>query len=125
MRTTFLFLTMSLFFTACATPKYGAMSEVKAGMSSKRIEGKTPKEAVALIGKPMSAYYHKDGSSYHLVYPMGDKEVSMTDLMFNDRLECLSFNFEKDKGFKYDGWKVLAFNCSTIKAEKLDTSLID
>jgi hypothetical protein len=125
MKNAFLLLTMGLFFTACATPKYVAFNPTKAEMASKRIEGKIPKEASNLLGKPMSAYYHKDGSSYHLIYPISDKEVSMTDLMFNKDLECLSFNFEKDKKFKYDGWKVLAFNCSTIKDEKLDTSLID
>ena len=125
MKNAYLVLSMGLIFTSCATPKYVAFSQSKAEMASKRIEGKTPKEASNLIGKPMSAYYHKDGSSYHLIYPISDKEVSMTDLMFNKDLECLSFNFEKDKNFKYDGWKVLAFNCSTIKAEKLDTSLID
>jgi hypothetical protein len=119
------FFLMSFTLVGCATPKYLALNQTKAEMASKRIQGKVPKEAVNLIGKPMSAYYHSDGNSYHLVYPMGDKEVSMTDLMFNDRLECLSFNFEKNKDFKYDGWKAFAFNCSAIKAEKLDTSLID
>lgn len=110
---------------SCATPKYVAMTQSKAEMASKRIEGKSPKEAAGLIGKPMSAYYHKDGNTYHMVYPMSEKEVSLADLMFNKDLECLSYNFEKEKMFKYDGWKVLAFNCSTIKEEKLDTSLID
>lgn len=121
----FSLIAIPLLFVSCATPKYVAMTQSKAEMASKRIEGKSPKEASNLLGKPMSAYYHKDGNTYHLVYPMSDKEISMTDLVFNKELECLSFNFEKDKKFKYDGWKVLAFNCSAIKDEKLDTSLID
>lgn len=125
MKTNLFFIALPFLFVSCATPKYVAFNPSKAEMASKRIEGKTPKEASSLLGKPMSAYYHKDGNSYHLIYPISDKEVSMTDLMFNKDLECLSFNFEKDKKFKYDGWKVLAFNCSTIKDEKLDTSLID
>lgn len=125
MKTIFSLVAIPFLLVSCATPKYVAMTQSKAEMASKRIEGKTPKEASNLLGKPMSAYYHKDGTTYHLVYPMSDKEVSMADVMFNKELECLSFNFEKDKSFKYDGWKVLAFNCSTIKGEKLDTSLID
>jgi hypothetical protein len=115
----------SVFLASCATPKYVAFNQSTAEIASKRIEGKTPKEASSLIGKPMSAYYHKDGSSYHLIYPISDAEVSMTDIMFNKDLECLSFNFEKDKKFMYDGWKVLAFNCSAIRDEKLDTTLIN
>jgi hypothetical protein len=44
-------------------------------MAGKIIEGKSPKEASGLIGKPMSANYHKYGSTYHLIYSISDKEV--------------------------------------------------
>lgn len=125
MKAIFCLICLQFLFISCATPKYVSMTQNKAEMASKRIEGKSPKESAILLGKPMSAYYHKDGSSYHLIYPMSDNDVSMADLMFNKDLECLSFNFEKEKKFKYDGWKVVAFNCSAIKEEKLDTSLID
>lgn len=114
--------------SACSTPKYKTFSTPQNFKTAgKLIEGKTPKEAAAIIGKPMSAYF-KDGdkSIYYMVYPMGDSEVSMTDLMFNDRLECLAFNFEKEKDYKFADWSSnTGFTCGAIKGEKLDTSLID
>lgn len=114
-------------FTACSTPKYKTYSTAaNFKTAGNLIQGKSPKEAAQIVGKPMSAYFKEDGSVYYMVYPMGDQEVSMTDLMFNDRLECFAFNFEKEKGFKFDGWlSNTSFTCGAIKGQKLDTSLID
>jgi hypothetical protein len=113
---------------ACASTKYKSFDTVSNFKTAgKLIEGKTPKEAAAIIGKPMSAYF-KDGdkSVYYMVYPMADKDISMTDLMFNDRLECLAFNFEQEKGYKFADWSSnTGFTCGAIKGQKLDMSLID
>lgn len=122
-------LTLALLgFSACSTPKYKTFSTpANFKTAGKLIEGKTPKEAAQIIGKPMSVYF-KDGdkSVYYMVYPMADQEISMTDLMFNDRLECLAFNFEKEKDYKFNDWSSnTGFTCGAIKGEKLDTSLID
>ena len=89
--------------------------------------GKSPKEVAQVVGKPMSAFFKNgDKSEYHMVYPMSEGEVGMSDLMFNDRLECLDLIFEKEKGYKYDGWgSNTGFTCGAIKGERLDTSLID
>ncbi len=90
------------------------------------VQGKSPKEAAQIIGKPMSAYFKEDRSVYYMVYPMGDQEVSMTDVMFNDRLECFALNFEQEKDYKFAGWSSnTSFTCGAIKGQKLDTSLID
>lgn len=128
MKTILVTITLLMFTAACSTPKYKTFSTAENFKTSgKLIKGKTPKEAAQILGKPMSAYF-KDGdqSVYYMVYPMGDKQVSMTDLMFNDRLECLAYNFEKEKGYKYDEWgSNVGFTCGAIKHEKLDTSLID
>ncbi len=113
---------------ACANKKYKTFTTADNFKTAGNIvKGKTPKETAQTIGMPMSAYFKEgDKSVYYMVYPMADKEVSMTDLMFNDRLECLAFNFEKDKGYKFDGWQSnTSFTCGAIKGEKLDTSMID
>lgn len=112
----------------CATKKYKTFSTPENFKSSgKLIQGKTPKEAAQILGQPMSAFYKNgDTSTYHMVYPMGDSEVSMADVMFNDRLECLEYLFEKDKGYKFDNWvSNTGFTCGSIKGEKLDMSLIE
>lgn len=112
---------------SCATPKYKTYStagDFKA--AAKKVVGKTPKEAVAIMGKPMSAYYAPDKSVYYVVYPENSTEVSMMDVMMNDRLECLTMNFEKEKDYKFDGWQSdVAGTCAAIKGQTLDTSLID
>ena len=118
----------ALALTACSTPKYKTFSTPENFKTAgKLISGKTPKEAAQILGKPMSAYFHDgDTNVYYMVYPMGDSEVSMTDVMFNDRLECLAFNFEKEKGYKFADWSSnTGFTCGAIKGQKLDTSLID
>lgn len=113
--------------TSCASKKYKTFSTPQNFKSAaKQIQGKSPKEAAQIIGTPMSAYFKDGGDVYYMVYPLSDKEVGMTDIMFNDRLECLSLNFEKEKGFKFDNWQSdVGFTCGAIKGEKLDTSLID
>lgn len=119
---------IALSLVGCATPKYKNFTTVNNFKTSgKVIEGKTPKEAAQILGKPMSAYF-KDGdtSTYQMVYPLADQEVSMADVMFNDRLECLAFLFEKDKGYKFDNWSSnTGFTCGAIKGQKLDMSLIE
>jgi hypothetical protein len=115
-------------FMGCATTKYKTFSNPDSfKAATKSVQGKTPKEAAKILGAPMSAYF-KNGAQneYHMVYPMGDQEVGMTDLMFNDRLECLDLIFEKDKAFKFDNWSSnTGFTCGAIKGEKLDMSLIE
>lgn len=123
-----LFALVALNLVGCATTKfksYSSADELK--NSAVSLKGKGPKEVVAVLGKPMSAFYKNgDTSTYHIVYPMSEQEVGMTDLMFNDRLECLDLIFEKEKGYKYDGWgSNTGFTCGGIKHEKLDMSLID
>lgn len=116
---------ISLTTAACSTPKYKTFSTAdNFKTAGKLVQGKSPKEASQILGKPMSAYFKEN--IYYMVYPMGDSEVSMTDVMFNDRLECLALNFEKEKDYKFDGWSSnTGFTCGAIKGEKLDTSLID
>lgn len=119
---------IALSATSCASTKYKTFSsadEIKA--AAKPAMGKTPKETAQILGKPMSAFFKNgDKNEYQMVYPMGDQQVGMSDLMFNDRLECLNLIFEKDKGYKYDGWASnTGFTCGAIKGEKLDMSLID
>lgn len=113
---------------ACATTKYKTFSTAENFKTAgNMVKGKSPKEAAQILGQPMSAYF-KDGdkSVYYMVYPMADSEVSMTDVMFNDRLECLALNFEKEKDYKFEGWSSnTGFTCGAIKGEKLDTSLIN
>jgi hypothetical protein len=124
----FVTATLGLFLTtACATTKYKTFNTTaNFKTAGKMVMGKSPKETAAIIGQPMSAYYKDDNSVYYMVYPMSDSEVSMTDVMFNDRLECLTLNFEKEKDFKYDGWQTdVSFTCGAIKGEKLDMSLIN
>jgi hypothetical protein len=119
---------VALNFTGCATTKYKAFSSASVGKSSEKlIHGKTPKEATQILGKPMSAFFKGgDIGVYHMVYPISEAEVGMTDLMFNDRLECYEFRFEKEKGYKFDNWSSnTGFTCGAIKGEKLDMSLID
>lgn len=121
-------LLVALSATGCATTKYKTYSSADSLKSSAMAaKGKSPKETAQILGKPMSAFY-KGGATneYHMVYPMGDSEVGMSDLMFNDRLECLDLIFEKEKGFIYDGWgSNTGFTCGAIKGEKLDMSLVD
>jgi len=119
-------LISGLLLASCATPKYKTFSTTANFKTAGNIiKGMSPKEAAQTIGQPMSAYFKDDGSVYYMVYPMGDTEVSMADLMFNDRLECLAFNFEKEKDFKFDGWQSdVGFTCGAIRGEKLDLSLI-
>ena len=113
--------------SACASAKYKTFSSADSFKTAgESVKGKTPKEVAQTLGQPMSAYY-KDGdkSVYYMVYPMGEKQVGMMDLMMNDRLECLAFNFEQKNGYKYDGWHSnTGFTCGAIKGEKLDTSLL-
>ena len=119
---------VAMFATGCATTKYKTFSSADSLKSAANAaKGKSPKETAQILGKPMSAFF-KAGSQneYHMVYPMSDSEVGMSDLMLNDRLECLDLIFEKEKGFKYDGWASnTGFTCGAIKGEKLDMSLID
>lgn len=90
------------------------------------MKGKTPKEVAAAVGMPMSAYFDDDKSTYYMVYPESETEVSMTDVMFNDRLECLFLNFEKSKAYKFDGWQSnVGATCGSIKGKTLDMSLIE
>ena len=112
----------------CATTKFKGYSTPQNFKTSASLgKGKSPKEMTQILGKPMSAFFKNgDTSEYHMVYPMSENEVSMTDLMFNDRLECLELIFEKDKGYKFDNWSSnTGFTCGAIKGEKLDMSLID
>jgi hypothetical protein len=114
--------------SACSTTKYRAYSSAdNLKAAAQGVKGKSPKEAAEVLGKPMSAYFHNgDTSTYHMVYPMSDKDISMADLMFNDRLECLDLIFEKENGYKYQSWgSNTGFTCGAIKSQKLDTSLID
>lgn len=124
----FLPLLVALSFVGCATTKYKTFDSAASGKSAtKSIQGKTPKEAAQILGKPMSAFFKGgDTSTYHMVYPISESEVGMTDLMFNDRLECYEFLFEKEKGYKFDNWSSnTGFTCGAIKGEKLDMSLIE
>lgn len=118
----------TLGFVGCATTKYKAYSSPENFKSAiKSVQGKTPKQAAEILGKPMSAYF-KDGdrSNYYMVYPMSEGEVGMTDIMFNDRMECLNIIFEKDKGYKFDNWwSNTGFTCGAIKGQQLDMSLIE
>lgn len=120
-------LCLAVLTSACASKKYktfDTLSNFKT--AGNLIQGKTPKESAQIIGAPMSAYFKEDKSVYYMVYPMSDNQVSMTDLMLNDRLECVALNFEKEKEFKFDGWQSTApFTCAAIKGEKYDSSLID
>lgn len=119
---------IGLNLVGCASTKFKTYSDPTTFKSAgKTVQGKTPKEAAQILGKPMSAFYKNgDTSTYHMVYPMGEKEVGMADLMFNDRLECLELIFEKEKSYKFDNWvSNTGFTCGAIKREKLDTSLID
>ena len=113
--------------SGCATAKYKSYSTpANFKTAGNLIKGKTPKEAAQIIGKPMSAYFKEDKSVYYMVYPLADQDISMIDLMMNDRQECLALNYEKEKEYKFDGWQSdVGFACSAIKGEKLDTSLID
>jgi hypothetical protein len=123
-----LLILVAMATAGCATAKYKTFSSADSLKSAaKAAQGKTPKETAQILGKPMSAFFKNgDTNEYHMVYPMGDKEVGMTDLMFNDRLECLDLIFEKEKGYKYDNWgSNTGFTCGAIKGEKLDMSLID
>ena len=118
----------ALSFSACATTKYKSYSSADAlKAQAKAATGKSPKEAAQIMGKPMSAFFTDDAKNeYHMVYPKSESEVSMTDLMFNDRLECMDLIFEKDKGYKYEGWSTnVGYTCGAIKGQKLDTSMID
>lgn len=110
----------------CATTKYKAFNNpANFKLAGKSVQGKTPKQAAQTIGQPMSVYFDEN-NVYHMVYPMSDQEVGMTDLMFNDRLECFDLRFEKEKSYKFDGWlSDVSFTCGAIKDKKLDTSLID
>lgn len=115
-----------LLSVGCATKykTYSSAASFKA--SAERIKGKTPKEAKEIMGMPMSAYYNADKTEYYMVYPQNETEVSMTDLMFNDRLECLFLNFEKQNDFKFDGWSSnVGGTCGAIKGNALDTSLLE
>lgn len=115
-----------IFSTGCATKykTYESASAFKA--SATQIKGKTPKEAAQIMGAPMSAYFSPDKSVYYMVYPQGDTPVSMTDVMFNDRLECLFLNFEKENNYKFDGWSSnVGSTCGAIKGNTLDMSLIE
>lgn len=112
---------------ACATPQYsGYRNADHFKKVSNNVKGQTPRQVVQTMGKPMSAYYSKDKNTYYMVWPQSDQPVSLFELMSNDRLECLTMNFEKDKDFKYDGWSSnTSHTCASIKGETLDTSLID
>lgn len=119
---------IALNLVGCATTKYKSFNgPANFKSAAKLAQGKTPKETAQIMGKPMSAFFKNgDTSGYHMVYPMADQEVGMTDLMFNDRMECLELIFEKDKGYKFDNWSSNSgFTCGSIKGEKLDMSLID
>lgn len=116
-----------LLTTACANKKFKTFTTVQNFKTGGRlIEGKTPKEAKQILGEPMSVYYNDDKTIYYMVYPLNDTDVKMTDIMFNDRLECLAYNFEKENNFKFKDWSSnTGFTCGAIKGQKLDTSLID
>jgi hypothetical protein len=119
---------VSFLFVGCASTKYKAFSTPTNFKSAASLaQGKTPKETAQILGKPMSAFFKNgDVSEYHMVYPMAEKEVSVADIMFNDRMECLELIFEKNKGYKFDNWSSnTGFTCGAIKGEKLDMSLIE
>ncbi len=125
---TFLLIVLAASTVGCATAKFKGYSTPKNFKTSAGLgEGKSPLEMTKILGKPMSAFYKNgDKNYYHMVYPMAEGEVSMTDLMFNDRMECLELIFEKSKRYKYDNWASNeGFTCGAIKGEKLDMSLID
>lgn len=117
-----------LILASCSSPKYKTFSTASNFKTAGNIiKGMTPKDAVKTLGTPMSAYFGEDKKVYYVVYPMGDKQVGMTDVMFNDRLECFTFNFEKENDYKYDGWgSDVSHTCQgAIKGQKLDMSLIE
>ncbi len=116
-----------VFTVGCSTTKYKSFASADAlKAETKDLKGKTPKEVAQKIGQPMSAYYSPDKNTYYMVYPESSTEVSMTDLMFNDRLECLFLNFEKEKNFKFDNWQSnVGSTCAAIKGNTLDMSLIE
>lgn len=128
MKLSYIFMAAVAFLNfACATPQYsGYRNADQFKKVSNNAKGKSPREVAATMGKPMSAYYSKDGATYYMVWPQSETPVSVFELMSNDRLECLTMNFEKEKGFKYDGWSSnTSHTCGSIKGETLDTSLID
>lgn len=118
---------VGLALSACATKKYKTFTSADSFKSAgEPLKGKTPKEVAQALGDPMSAYYKGDDKSvYYMVYPMSESPVGMMDLMMNDRLECLAYNFEQKNSYKYDGWfSNTGFTCGAIKGEKLDTTLL-
>lgn len=124
---TLILTSLALLSFACATPKYsGYRNADHFKKVSNNVKGQTPREVATTMGKPMSAYYSKDRNTYYMVWPQSEEPVSVFELMSNDRLECLTMNFEKDKSFKYDGWSSnVSHTCGSLKGETLDTSLID
>ena len=115
--------------TSCASPKFKSFRSYDDFVStSNKMMGKTPKEVVAIIGKPMRSFFN-DGvdDKYSIVYPVGEGDLSMVDVMFNADLKCNSMTFEKDQGYKYAGWRTSApdSSCRGSKDEKMNTTLID
>lgn len=112
---------------ACATTKYSGFRDADHFKKvTKNSKGQTPREVAATLGKPMSAFFSKDKNTYYMVWPQSNEPVSVFELMSNDRLECFTMNFEKDKKFKFDDWSSnTSHTCGSIKGETLDTSLID
>lgn len=125
----FLIFTITIVASSCATPKFRSFkSHDEFGSTVDKLTGKNPKEVVAILGKPMRAFFN-DGieDKYSIVYPVGKGEISLTEIMFNTDLVCYSMTFEKENNYKFQGWRTTApdSSCRNTKDEKMNTSLID
>jgi hypothetical protein len=111
--------------TACSSTPVRGVHAANEKTLAAQLEGKTPKEAVAILGQPISAFWDRDDkSNYSLIYPRTERSLTaMQFMMEKDSLECTAFNFEQENDYKFKGW-VTHGVCSAHRDKRLDVSMI-
>jgi hypothetical protein len=125
----FLILSLMVLTSSCATKKFKSFnSHDEFAATANKLVGKTPKEVVAILGQPMRAFFNDGVDQYYsIVYPVGNGDLSLTEVMFNADLICYSMTFEKVNNYIYKAWYTgnPSASCRSSKDEKINTSLID
>lgn len=98
-------LSTMLLLSACSSTKYKNISTPSEyeTLNKWMLEGnKSPKDLVTKVGTPLHAFYTKGKDLYKIYYPVSNKELTLTDVVFNQQLGCFIFDFERsDVGYKY------------------------